>query len=164
MVVVRRADDTDGLFLKEMLLVAVEWREDVPVRSIDDIMSVPAIAHYVVGWPRPGDVGVVAQADRRVGAAWWRFFDTDDPGYGFVDASIPEVSIGVLDGWRRQGVGQALMTALIAAAHGCDLGALSLSVEADNSAVRLYERLGFGCVGVSGGSLTMLLRLDPHAL
>ena len=162
MVVVRRADERDGLFLKEMLLVAAEWREEVPVRSIDDIMSAPAIAHYVAGWPRPGDAGVIAEADRPVGAAWWRCFDADDPGYGFVDAAIPEVSIGVLDGWRRQGVGQALMTALIAAAQACDLGGLSLSVEADNSAVRLYGQLGFDCVGVSGSSLTMLLRLDQH--
>jgi len=161
MVLVRRADDRDTLLLKEMLLVAADWRQAAPVRSVADIMSVPSLAHYVVDWPRPGDVGVVAEADTPVGAAWWRFFDANDPGYGFVDAAIPEVSIGVRHGWRGQGVGDTLMRALIGCAHAASLGALSLSVEPDNYAVRLYERLGFDRVGVSAGSLTMLLRLQP---
>jgi len=37
---------------------------------------------------------------------------------------------------------------------------LSLSVEVDNYARRLYERVGFRQVGEVNGSVTMLLRLD----
>ena len=40
--------------------------------------------------------------------------------------------------------------------------ALSLSVEPENDAVRLYKRLGFERVRGSPGALTMLLR--PRAL
>ena len=39
------------------------------------------------------------------------------------------------------------------------LPALSLSVESDNYARGLYERVGFKAVRAVGGSLTMLLRL-----
>jgi ribosomal protein S18 acetylase RimI-like enzyme len=36
---------------------------------------------------------------------------------------------------------------------------MSLSVEPDNYARRLYERFGFQQIGKIGGSLTMVLRL-----
>ena len=58
----------------------------------------PDFAHYVEGWPRDGDVGVVAEDEHGepVGAAWYRHLSDDDPGYGFIDPSIPEVTIGVV--------------------------------------------------------------------
>ncbi len=49
------------------------------------------------------------------------------------------------------------LTALIEAARQQCYPALSLSVEPDNPARRLYERHRFQVVGTSGGSLTMLL-------
>ena len=88
-----------------------------------------------------------------------RFLPASDPGYGFVDAGTLEVSVGVAQHWRRQGVGTRLLSALITQARAADLTMLSLSVEPDNEALRLYERLGFTKVGEVGGSLTMLLQL-----
>lgn len=161
MVLVRAAVDGDAPFLGEMLLVAADWRPDAPVRTVADIMSVPSLAQYVADWPRPGDVGVVAQAEDPVGAAWWRFFDAENPGYGFVDPLTPEVSMGVRSGWRRCGLGETMLRALLGCARAEGVGAVSLSVERDNYAVRLYERLGFEVVEISGGSLTMLVRLQP---
>ncbi len=68
--------------------------------------------------------------------------------------------MGVVPAWRGRGVGGALLDALVDAARDAGSVALSLSVEPDNPARRLYERLGFHRVGeVGGGSLTMLLRL-----
>lgn len=142
-----------------MLVEAAFWRPDGPPGSVDDVWSRPELAHYVVGWPRPGDLGVVAEAQQPVGAAWLRFFSADDPGYGFVDAGTPEVAMGVVPVWRGRGVGTGLLDALIVAARGAGSAALSLSVEPDNPARRLYERFGFHRVGVVDGSLTMLLRL-----
>ena len=150
MVLVRKAAEADTPFLEEMLLLAADWRSEAPVRSVADIMSEPTLARYVVGWPRPGDVGVVAEASGPVGAAWWRFFKADDPGYGFVDAATPEVSVAVRRGWRGQGIGKELLPALIACARAEGIGALSLSVERGNYAVRLYERLGFVTIAASG--------------
>ena len=51
------------------------------------------------------------------------------------------------------------MHALIRAARDDGFAALSLSVEPDNPAARLYERLGFERVGWFEGAQTMLLRL-----
>src|SRR5688500_12942461 len=89
------AQDTD--FLWEMLLVAADWSPDRERRTVADVMTDPSLSRYIEGWPRAGDVGVVAEDERRVGAAWWRLFSADDPGYGFVQSDVPEVSIGVLE-------------------------------------------------------------------
>ena len=123
-------------------------------------MSESGLSHYVAGWPRSGDVGFIAQDDRTpIGAAWWRFFTKDDPGYGFVDAAIPEIAIGVIARRRGSGVGTELLRHLMAEAESLSLPALSLSVDQENYAVSIYEKLGFVTVDSVGGSLTMLLSL-----
>lgn len=89
-----------------------------------------------------------------------RFFSGSDPGYGFVDAAVPELSMGVARRWRGRGIGSHLLDALITDAREQGLTSVSLSVEADNYARRLYERVGFHKVGEASGSLTMLLRFQ----
>lgn len=155
----RKATAADVAFLQEMLLVAADWRFERPRRTVADVLDDASVAHYVAGWPRPGDVGIVAEGAEPVGAAWWRFFPSDDPGYGFVDDSVPEVSVGVRHGFRRQGIGTMLLLALIAHARTAGLRALSLSVERDNNAAVLYEELGFEVVAAEDGAFTMLLAL-----
>lgn len=154
---IRRATERDGAFLQEMLAVAADWRPGAGIRSSGQIMAEPVLAHYVADWGAAGDVGFIAEEGRPVGAAWRRFFPGSDPGFGFVDETIPEVSIGVLAPYRGRGIGTLLLEALIAEARRCSLPALSLSVEPDNPAVDLYRGLGFVTVGHVDDSLTMLL-------
>jgi GNAT superfamily N-acetyltransferase len=142
-----------------MLVAAAFWRPDGPTGTVDEVMREPELAHYVTGWPRSGDLGVIAWDDHPVGAAWARLLPETDPGYGFVNATTPEVSMGVVQAMRGRGIGTRLLGALVASAREQDVAALSLSVEPDNYALRLYERFGFHEVGRMGGSLTMLLPL-----
>jgi GNAT superfamily N-acetyltransferase len=95
-----------------MLIEAVNWS---PERNLsrEQILSTPELAHYVTGWPRDGDLGVVAEANGQpIGAAWLRLFSIGDPGYGFVAANVPGLSIGVATPWRGQGVGRVLLRAI----------------------------------------------------
>ena len=159
-IVIRRATAADAPFLREMLAVAVDWRADASARSISELMADPALARYVADWPRQGDVGFVAEDGATpIGAAWWRLFSHHDSGYGFVDESTPELSTGVVAEARGGGVGTLLLRALIGEARRSDLPALSLSVERDNPAAALYERLGFEARHREGGSVTMALTL-----
>lgn len=153
---VRDAVATDAPFIAEMLVAAAFWRPDGPAGTLADVLAEPALAHYVAGWPRPTDLGVVAEQASAVGAAWLRFLPATDPGYGFVDAGTPELSVGVRPGHRGRGVGSALLGALVASAARRGIVRISLSVEADNPAGRLYRRFGFRPVATVGGSLTML--------
>jgi ribosomal protein S18 acetylase RimI-like enzyme len=158
---VRPAEASDAGFLAEMLVAAAYWRPDGPSGRVTDVFSHPQLAHYVAGWPRSGDFGVLALSGQQpVGAAWARVLPESDPGYGFIDSDIPEVSMGVMQAWRGRGVGTRLLNALIVTAREQKLGSLSLSVEPDNYARRLYERAGFRQVDQVDASLTMLLRLS----
>jgi ribosomal protein S18 acetylase RimI-like enzyme len=87
------------------------------------------------------------------------FLPAEDPGYGFVDADIPELSITTFAGHRRQGIGSALRSELINQARSYGIPGMSLSVADRNSARRLYDRVGFEVVGRDGSSDTMLLTL-----
>lgn len=154
----RPAGPDDAGFLAEVLALAAFWRPDGPAGTVEDVLRRPELARYVAGWPRDGDLGVVADDGRLVGAAWLRHLPADDAGYGFVDALTPELTIGVVAAYRGRGVGRRLLVALLDAARDAGIGRVSLSVEPDNPALRLYEDVGFRRVGVRGGAVTLLLR------
>jgi ribosomal protein S18 acetylase RimI-like enzyme len=154
----RAATAADEPFLREMLFLApfVPPGAD-PGPRLD--VDAPELTHYVDGFGRPGDRGVIAFAGAdEVGAAWVRQLDGADPGYGYVDDETPELTIAVVPEWRGRGVGLRLMRDLIDASTGA-VPAISLSCDPANPALRLYERLGFIPVGESGTSITMLKRL-----
>jgi len=61
---------------------------------------------------------------------------------------VAEVTIYVADAAQRQGVGRALMEALIAASEQAGLWTLHSSIHADNrTSIALHERCGFRVVG-----------------
>ena len=144
---IRAATPADADFLVDMLVEAVNW---LPERNWprERILSDPALAHYVAGWMRRDDVGVVAvdPADRPVGAAWFRYLTAADPGYGYVSDDVPELTIGVVNAWRGRGVGRMLLRAVLDAAGERGIRTVSLSVERANVAARLYAAEGFRTV------------------
>ena len=103
-----------------------------------------AVYRYVQAWGRPGDAGVIALDDgSAVGAAWYRLFRANAPGFGFVDEQTPELAIAVVPSRRGRGFGEELLAGLVARARADGFRALSLAVESANPAIRLYERFGF---------------------
>lgn len=128
-------------------------------------MADPALAHYVSGWMRPDDLGVVAvdQAGNLVGAAWLRYLPAADPGYGYVRDDVPELTMGVVSAWRGNGVGRALLREVLAAARAVGVLAVSLSVERANVvAARLYASEGFRTVESFDDADTMLAELSSE--
>jgi ribosomal protein S18 acetylase RimI-like enzyme len=139
-----------------MLVEAASWRPGARKLSVREAAANPSLARYVGGWGREGDRGRIAEVDgAAVGATWWRFFSERDHGYGFIEPAIPELSIAVTEEIRGRGVGTALLEALIIQARLDRVPALSLSVEVDNAALRLYERLGFMRVACIDDAWTM---------
>jgi GNAT superfamily N-acetyltransferase len=109
-----------------------------------DVNSRPEFRHYTQLVLERGDFGFVAErAGARIGVAWAQFLPADDPGYGFLDESTPEISLWVREDARGQGVGKTLLRRLQQEAHDRGIARLSLSVEADNHARQLYASAGF---------------------
>ena len=134
----------------DMLVEAVNWSSQWRPKSRKRIFATPALAHYISGWPRESDLGVIAEADgQRIGAAWIRFRPAADPGYGFVAADVPELTIGVAAPWRGQGVGRGLLSAVAVAARSGGIARISLSVERKNYAHKLYLSEGYRIVDSS---------------
>ena len=148
---IRRASRADVPFLRDMLRHAYYWRWG----TLD---SIPG-TRYVAGWGRPGDAGVIAlDLGFPVGAAWYRLFRRDAPGYGFVDEETPELTIAVVPSRRGRGFGEQLLSALLDRARSEGYRDVSLSVERDSPALKLYERFGFR--GVREEDDTVVMRAE----
>ena len=155
----RAANPADEPFLRGMLWLAYNWR-DQSVAS-DHWPDPDGPRRYVEGFGRAGDGGVIAEAGGEpAGAAWYRLLPAVDAGYGYVADDVPELTIGVAAAYRGQGVAAELLERLKATAAADGFRALSLSVEPDNHARRIYERAGFEPAGGSGGSVTLMVPLS----
>jgi ribosomal protein S18 acetylase RimI-like enzyme len=150
---IRSLTPTDQPFLWEMLYQALyipPGQAPLPREVIDQ----PDLARYVQDWGRSGDRGFVASdpvTGQPIGAVWLRFLIGENQGYGYLDDRTPELGIAVLPAYRGQGIGTALLNALVAS----NPGSISLSVAADNPAVRMYQRFGFAVVSQNHGTLIL---------
>jgi GNAT superfamily N-acetyltransferase len=152
-----RADEVS--FLRDMLYAAIAWNPErqLPLPKAE-LLDLPQLTIFHEGWGREGDTALAAELEGQlVGLVWYRFFTEDVHGEGFVDEATPEVAIAVVEGQRGNGVGAALMQAIHERARADGVARVSLSVDHDNPARRLYERLGY--VDVAEGDERMVLDL-----
>jgi ribosomal protein S18 acetylase RimI-like enzyme len=157
---IRPATKDDAEFLKTMLFEAARWNPDWPRETMEEVLDEPTLRRYHGEWGRAGDGGAVAEFDGEpVGAAWYRVFTADEPGYGFVDEKVPELSIAVQPLHRRKGIGHALLHSCMVQAREEGFQALSLSVAVHNRSRMMYQRAGFFKISEQGDHWTMLANL-----
>lgn len=129
-------------FLYEAIFVPTGFEGEIP-RSVvfDDPKCRAAFEDFGT---LPDDRAVVAVVgDKVVGACWVR----TTGGYGHIDDETPSFSISLFAPYRGRGIGSAMMRQLLDELRGTGYPRASLSVQKENPAARLYERLGFRIVG-----------------
>ncbi|MCL2387422.1 MAG: GNAT family N-acetyltransferase [Defluviitaleaceae bacterium] len=101
----------------------------------------PEIFMYIDGFGnKHGDCGVIAKRDGEViGAAWTRII----PAFGHIDNSTPELATSVTPTARKRGIGTRMLTHLFELLRNRGFAQTSLSVQKENPATRLYQRLGY---------------------
>lgn len=127
------------------------------------------LTKYWEDWGRPGDLGIVAsrQLDAvPVCCAWVRQLPEGDQG--FIAGGVLELAFGSVPSERGQGIGTQTLTRLIEVCRADAVGAkgISLTVRADNPAVRLYQRLGFETLAEivnRVGTKSLVMKLDLSA-
>ena len=155
----------DVPFLWEMLYYAAHMPEE-GIPSSDAARDHPRLDMWVNDWGRASDRGMIAfdpGTSRKLGAAWLRLLPA---GFstGYIDDATPELAIAVLPECTGQGIGSALLSALIDSVRA-EFPAIVLTVRDGNPARRLYERHGFVEIGtvtnrVGTQSSKMLLRFS----
>ncbi|HEY2073880.1 MAG TPA: GNAT family N-acetyltransferase, partial [Gaiellaceae bacterium] len=112
------------------------------------------VYRYVRNWGRPGDEGVIAMdGPHAYGAAWYRLFTADEPGFAFVDEKTPELTIAVVPSRRGKGAGKEMLEALLDRARAGGFEAVSLSTDPEQ--VEWYSRFGFETVAETPHAVTM---------
>ncbi len=149
---IRAINRDDVPFLWDMLYEIRSLRcvRDGKAFPSRDVLQTPDLAKYVQDWGRTSDRGVITfDAQTPVGAAWYRLFNADNPGYGYVDDRTPELAIAILPQYRNKGLGKSLLIHLIEQAKADGYHQISLSCDPKNdNALHLYQKLGFEQVGI----------------
>lgn len=145
--------------VRSVLFDALNWDSDNPIPvSHDEAMAHPEVGRYHEDWGRYGDLGVAARVDGAViGGAYCRLFTETNHGAGYVDDATPELAIAIQSGHRGMGVGGQLLAALEELAREAGIARLSLSVQRENPAARLYRRCGYESVKESSDFLMIKL-------
>ena len=148
---IRAVNLDDVSFLWDMLyeirsLRCVREGKALPSR---EVLQTPDLAKYVQNWGRKSDRAFLTlDAQTPVGAAWYRLFSVDNPGYGYVNDRTPELAIALLPHYRNKGLGKSLLNHLFAQAKADGYHQISLSCDLTNdNALHLYQKLGFERVG-----------------
>lgn len=141
--------------LQEFLYQAIFLPEGTvpPSRSVIDL---PELQIYIADFgTRFGDYCLVAEINRKViGAAWSRIMED----YGHIDKDTPSLAISLLPEYRDQGIGTKLLSNLLSLLYEKGFHQVSLSVQKENPAFRLYKRAGFQILEEKGTEYLMLLK------
>ena len=156
---IRIGNSNELWFLKSMLYEAVTWDHKKCIHEQKEILQSPDILKIMKDWGnRKGDIFLICQKDdgKLLGSVWYRFWENNNHSYGFVDENTPEIGIGVVKDFRRFGIGTELMNQIIKFSKNKGICSLSLSVESNNPAIYLYNKMGFKKQFLLGNSWTML--------
>ena len=122
-----------------------------------EIIKEPELQVYVADFGKKKDDNCyVAETSGKIaGAVWCRIMDD----YGHVDDDTPSLAISVLEEFRHCGIGTALMQHMLTALKQQGYPQVSLSVQKENYAARMYEKLGFEIVEDKEEEYIMVHRL-----
>lgn len=145
--------------LEDFLYDAIYLPEGMEAPS-RDIICQPELAVYIKDFGQPDDLCMVAESYGHIlGAVWTRILAGKVKGYGNVDEHTPEFAISIKKEFRRQGIGSKLMREMIALLKKKRYEKVSLSVNKDNYAYKMYGKLGFQVIREQEEDYLMVLEL-----
>ena len=133
-----REDEKD--LLKEFLYQAIYIPEGIKPPDKSIIEKPELVLYYQNFGSEDADYCIVSEENGKVvGAVWTRIMDD----YGHIDDDTPSLSISLLPDFRSRGYGRAMMKAILELLKEKGYEKVSLSVQKENYAVKMYQSLGF---------------------
>ena len=146
----------ESALLNDFLYEAIFIPEGVeaPDRSI---INQPELQVYVSDFgDKKDDICFVAEVENNViGAVWVR--DMND--YGHIEAGVPSFAISLYKEYRGYGIGTKLMEKMLEELKIRGYKKASLSVQKENYAARMYQKLGFEIVDENDEEYIMVNQL-----
>jgi RimJ/RimL family protein N-acetyltransferase len=153
---IRPMNKTEVPLLTDFIYEAIFQRENEP-RLSRTVLQEPAIWIYIDNFgAKKDDHCLVAEVNGIiVGAVWVRCMKA----YGFIDEDTPELAMSVYREYRGKGIGTKLLKEMLKFLYNKGYVQVSLSVEKDNYAAKMYKNLGFKVIEEKGNDYLMLYRL-----
>lgn len=127
------------------------------------IIKLPELSGYIKDFGKDTDHCLVAELNGElIGAIWSRIFSEDEKGFGFIDSKTPELSMSVVENYRKKGIGTKMLKAMLNKFTLLEYDQASLSVDKQNFAMRLYQKFGFETVKSDEKSATMIKRFKKY--
>lgn len=115
------------------------------------------ISAYIDGFGlRKDDICFVAKKNGDIlGMAWVRICNS----YGYIDDHTPELAMSILPEYRSKGIGTELLTSLLDHLKEKGYKQTSLSVQKNNPAVNLYQKVGYKIISENEEDYLMIKEL-----
>lgn len=153
---IRTMDPSEYPLLENFLYEAIFLREG-EIAPPKEIIQSPQLQVYIAEFgSQPDDIAFVAEVENKVIAAVFSRIMND---YGHVDNETPSLAISLYKEYRRFGIGKALMKTILHHLQIQGYKKISLSVQKDNYAYRLYESLGFEILEETQDEYIMIKKL-----
>lgn len=121
------------------------------------VIEKPELQVYVEDFGRKDDYCLVAETDGVIiGAVWVRIMKD----YGHIDDNIPSLAISLYKNFRGRKIGTTLLLNMLSLLKSKGYEKISLSVQKENYACRMYIKSGFEIVGENDEEYIMVCDLN----
>lgn len=121
------------------------------------VIKLPELQEYIYDFGnKEHDKAFVAEAEGNiVGAVWVRVMND----YGHIDNDTPSLAMSLHKNYRGLGIGTDLLNRFLSTLREEGYSKISLSVQKENYAVKLYKKAGFMIVNETEEEYIMLINL-----
>lgn len=153
---IRELHPNEYSLLKEFLYMAI-YQPDKTNLAPRSIIENPDLQVYIKDFgTKKDDYCFCAEVENKVvGAVWVRNIN----GYGSVDNDTVEFAISVFEEYQKMGIGTALMNKMLEHLNKLNYPKVSLAVQKENYAVRMYQKVGFEIVDENEQEYIMIHKL-----
>lgn len=157
MTLFRQLRPNEIVLLNDFLYEAIFIPEGVaaPPRNIIEKEELQVYVRDFGRWP--DDRCMVAECDGKVvGAVWTRIMDD----YGHIANDTPSLAMSIYREYRNRGIGTKLLQNMLQLLREEGYKQVSLSVQKENYAVKMYRKVGFEVVGTTDEEFIMVCNIS----